>query len=60
MILLHTSILIDYIRKKDPKLSTLLTAALGVHLNIEVWTRDKQFQLIQTAVPQMLLYQEPP
>lgn len=28
--------------------------------NVELWTRDGQFQLIQTILPQLQLFQEPP
>ncbi len=35
-------------------------AVLAMHFGIEVWTRDKQFLLIQRAFPSLKLFQEPP
>jgi predicted nucleic acid-binding protein len=35
-------------------------ATLAIHYDAELWTRDKQFQLIQQHLPQLKLFQEPP
>jgi hypothetical protein len=33
---------------------------LGMHLVIEVWSRDKHFPAIQLILPALKLFQEPP
>jgi predicted nucleic acid-binding protein len=38
----------------------VVIASLGISLGVEVWTRDKQFALIQGALPALALFQEPP
>lgn len=35
-------------------------ATLGLHLNLEVWTRDQQFTYMQRVLPALKLFQEPP
>ena len=35
-------------------------ATLGIESNMEVWTRDPHFAAIQTMLPSLLLYREPP
>lgn len=35
-------------------------AVTGIFHGVEVWTRDKQFQRIQTVLSQLKLFQEPP
>ncbi|MFO0807261.1 MAG: hypothetical protein U0746_01420 [Gemmataceae bacterium] len=35
-------------------------ATLAIANSIELWTRDKHFALIQTALPALRLFQEPP
>jgi predicted nucleic acid-binding protein len=35
-------------------------ATLGIHEDIEVWTRDRHFADIQTVLPALKLFQEPP
>ena len=35
-------------------------ATLAVSLNIELWTRDQHFALVQQAIPALRLFQEPP
>jgi predicted nucleic acid-binding protein len=35
-------------------------ATLGISLGVEVWTRDKQFVLMQNALPGLRLFLEPP
>jgi len=37
----------------------VVIAALAMDLDVEVWTRDKQFILIQQVLPALRLYQEP-
>jgi predicted nucleic acid-binding protein len=34
--------------------------SLGIHLGVEVWSRDKHFPAIQTRLPALKLFQEPP
>ena len=38
----------------------VVLASLGVHLNVEVWSRDAHFRLMQAVLPRLRLYQEPP
>jgi predicted nucleic acid-binding protein len=38
----------------------VVIATLGICLGVEVWTRDKQFGLMQSALPGLRLFQEPP
>jgi predicted nucleic acid-binding protein len=38
----------------------VVIATVAINNDIELWTRDKQFQLIQTVLPQLKLFQEPP
>jgi predicted nucleic acid-binding protein len=40
--------------------SDMCIATIAMSLDIEVWTRDKHFSAIQTALPQLKLFQEPP
>ncbi len=35
-------------------------ATVAIENNIELWTRDTHFQLIQTVLPQLKLFQAPP
>jgi tRNA(fMet)-specific endonuclease VapC len=35
-------------------------ATLALHYDIELWTRDKQFQLLQNILTKLKLFQEPP
>jgi predicted nucleic acid-binding protein len=35
-------------------------ATTGIYHGVEVWTRDKQFRLMQTVLTQLKLFQEPP
>jgi len=35
-------------------------ATLALHYDIELWTRDKQFQLMQNVLTKLKLFQEPP
>jgi predicted nucleic acid-binding protein len=38
----------------------VVIATVAIENNIELWTRDAQFQLIQSALPALKLFQEPP
>jgi predicted nucleic acid-binding protein len=38
----------------------VVIATVAIENNIELWTRDTQFQLIQTVLPALQLFQEPP
>jgi predicted nucleic acid-binding protein len=61
MILVDTSVIIDALRKADPRLQGLLsTYGVAIENDVELWTRDKQFQLVQAALPALKLFQEPP
>jgi predicted nucleic acid-binding protein len=35
-------------------------ASMAMHLGVELWARDQHFQLIQTVLPALRLFQEPP
>lgn len=35
-------------------------AALAIHLDVEVWSRDRHFQMIQTVLPALRLFQLTP
>jgi predicted nucleic acid-binding protein len=35
-------------------------ATLGIYLGVEVWSRDRHFPLIQSVLPALKLFQEPP
>jgi predicted nucleic acid-binding protein len=35
-------------------------ATLGMHLDIEVWSRDPHFPSMQRILPALKLFQEPP
>jgi len=35
-------------------------ATVAIENDIELWTRDSQFKLIQTVLPKLKLFQEPP
>jgi predicted nucleic acid-binding protein len=35
-------------------------ACVAIEYGIELWTRDQHFQLMQTVLPQLKLFQEPP
>jgi predicted nucleic acid-binding protein len=38
----------------------VVIATLAIATDLEVWTRDNQYQLIQQALPALKLFQEPP
>lgn len=38
----------------------VIVTTLGLHLDIEVWSRDKHFPEIQKRLPALKLFQEPP
>jgi predicted nucleic acid-binding protein len=38
----------------------VVIATVAIENDIELWTRDAQFQLIQTVLSQLKLFQEPP
>lgn len=38
----------------------VVITTVAIENDVELWTRDKQFSLIQTAVPALKLFQEPP
>lgn len=40
--------------------SDSIIATLAIHENIEVWTRDTHFPLMQKVLPSLKLFQEPP
>ena len=37
-----------------------LIATVAIEINIELWTYDSHFQMIQSVLPQLRLFQEPP
>ena len=37
-----------------------LIATIAIENGLELWTRDKQFLMIQSVIPALLLFQEPP
>jgi predicted nucleic acid-binding protein len=41
-------------------LADVTIATLALHLDIEIWARDQHFPLIQTVLPSLRLFQEPP
>jgi|SRR5262245_49588981 len=41
-------------------LPDVVVATLGIENDIEVWSRDPHFPLMQKALPRLKLYQEPP
>jgi predicted nucleic acid-binding protein len=41
-------------------LADVIIATLAIANAIELWTRDQQFALIQSVLPQLRLFQEPP
>lgn len=38
----------------------VVIASVAVSMGIELWTRDKHFSVIQTVLPALRLFQEPP
>jgi predicted nucleic acid-binding protein len=38
----------------------VVIATLGISLGVEVWSRDKQFTLMQGGLPALRLFAEPP
>lgn len=38
----------------------VVLACIATHYSVELWTRDQHFTMIQTVLPQLLLFQEPP
>ncbi len=38
----------------------VVVATVAIDANLELWTRDKQFALIQSVEPRLKLFQEPP
>ena len=38
----------------------VVLATLAMSLNLELWTRDQHFALVQRAIPALRLFQEPP
>ena len=38
----------------------VVIATVAIENDIELWTRDAQFQLIQRVLPRLKLFQEPP
>ena len=38
----------------------VIIATVAIANDIELWTRDKQFQFIQSVLPQLRLFVEPP
>jgi predicted nucleic acid-binding protein len=41
-------------------LADAAVATLGIHMNVEVWARDQHFQHMQTVLPGLQLFREPP
>jgi predicted nucleic acid-binding protein len=41
-------------------LADAVIATLAIHLNVELWARDKHFPLIQSTIPSLRLFSEPP
>ncbi len=41
-------------------LADVAIASLSMHLGIELWARDQHFPMIQTVLPSLRLFQEPP
>jgi predicted nucleic acid-binding protein len=41
-------------------LSDVVIATVGIENNIEIWSRDPHFPLMQKALPLLKLFQEPP
>jgi predicted nucleic acid-binding protein len=41
-------------------LADVIIATIAIANDIELWTRDQQFTLIQAVLPQLRLFQEPP
>jgi predicted nucleic acid-binding protein len=41
-------------------LTDVAIATLAMHLGVELWARDQHFQLIQTVIPSLRLFTEPP
>lgn len=41
-------------------LADVTIASMAVHLGVELWARDQHFQLMQTVLPGLRLFQEPP
>jgi predicted nucleic acid-binding protein len=41
-------------------LADVIIGALSIHLHVELWSRDQHHVAMQTAVPALRLFQEPP
>ncbi len=41
-------------------LADVAICTMAMHLDVELWARDQHFQLIQSALPALRLFQEPP
>jgi predicted nucleic acid-binding protein len=41
-------------------LADVIIAALSIHLNVELWSRDQHHVAMQSVVPSLRLFQEPP
>jgi predicted nucleic acid-binding protein len=41
-------------------LADMVIAALAIHQNVELWSRDQRFQMIQGILPVLKLFQAPP
>ena len=37
----------------------VLLATIAIELDVELWTRDNHFTMMQTVMPKLKLYQEP-
>lgn len=46
------------LRLKGIPLADTIIATVGIENQVEVWSRDPHFQMIQTALPLLKLYQE--
>jgi hypothetical protein len=38
----------------------VIVCTLGIDHDVEVWSRDAQFKLVQGVIPKLRLFQEPP
>ncbi|MEX2174930.1 MAG: PIN domain-containing protein [Pirellulaceae bacterium] len=41
-------------------LADVIIATLAMHLDVELWSRDQHHLMLQSAVPQLRLFEEPP
>jgi len=41
-------------------LADVTIASMAVHLGVELWARDQHYKLMQTVLPSLRLFQEPP